>query len=267
MKHILVLVDMTETATKAVSQALSIAAHKKAKMTICHIRTNNSTDTEEVIRRQLEPYLAQAEAKGVTCELCICQGDLFEEAAASVKRLKPDLTVAGTHGSAGIDLSNFGSAIHKLVRSVSVPTLVIGKACTPVDSGFRKVLIPADGQPTFLPGVQKACDLMTDHGEIILFAIMPKEGSLPVDLIRNMDDAKEILDTRSITWHYEEVEAAPYAVGFAAQTLAYMGEANVEMVVISAEVSKQNALFGKLDKEAMLLNEDGIQVLCVNKEG
>lgn len=266
MKHILVLVDMTKTAEQAVSQALSIAAAKKARITICHIRTNKSTDTEDDIHHQLEPYVAQAKAKGVPCELCICQGDLFEEAAASVKRLQPDLTVAGTHGSAGIDLSNFGSAIHKLVRKVSVPTLVIGKACTPVDLGFRKVLITADGQPTFLPGIQKACDLLTDSGEIIMFAIVPKEGGLKPEILQNIEAAKEILDARNISWHYEEVKSAPYAVGYAAQTLEYILEHEVEMVIIPAEVSKPNFLFGKLDKEAMLLNEDGIQVLCVNSQ-
>lgn len=266
MKHILVLVDMTKTAEKAVSQALSIAVINNAHITICHIRTNKSTDSEEQIHRQLEPYLLQAKNKGVRCEVCICQGDLFDEAAASVKRLQPDLTVAGTHGSAGIDLSNFGSAIHKLVRKVSVPTLVIGKACTPVDDGFRKILIPADRQPTFLPGVEKACELLRDHGEIILFAILPKDGDLPIETVRNIDDAKKLLDTKSVTWHYEELDAAQYSVGYSAQTLEYMKDAKVEMVVIPAEVSKQNTLFGKLDKEAMLLNEDGIQILCVNRD-
>ena len=265
MKHILVLVDMTETAANAVSQALSIASHKKAHITICHIRTKYSTETEADIRVQLEPYLAQAKAKGVDCELCICQGDLFEEAAATVERLKPDLTVAGTHGSAGIDMKNFGSAIHKLVRSVSVPTLVIGKECKPVDNGFRKVLIPVDGLTTFLTGVQKACDLIMEHGEIILYAIMPKEGNLHTEIVRNVAEAQKLLDTRSVTWHYEEVPATQYSIGFSGQTLAYMREQHVEMAVIPAEVSKQNVLFGKLDKEAMLLNEDGIQMLCVNR--
>ncbi len=264
MNHILVLVDMTKTATQAVDQALAIAAGREIRLTICHIRKNNSLDTEEKIRIQLEPFLTQAKAKGVACELCICQGDLFEEAAASVKRLQPDLTLAGTHGSAGIDLSNFGSAIHKLVRTVSVPTLVIGRACSPIENGFCKVLIPAGVQTNYLAGVQKACDLMADDGEIILYAIVPKGGSLVPEAMRNMDEARKILDTRKVSWRYEEVEATPYAVGYASQTLAYMRDAKVEMVVIPAEVTKQNILFGKLDKEAMLLNEDGIQVLCVN---
>lgn len=264
MKHILVLVDMTTTAVQAVSQALSLASDREIRITICHIHRTESGTTDEDIRAELEPFSALAKERGVACEICICQGDLFEEAAAAVKRLQPDLTVAGTHGSAGIDLSNFGSAIHKLVRKVSVPTLVIGQTCTPVDKGFRKVLIPAGVHSNYLIGVEKACDLMADHGEIILFAIVSKDGAIAPEAVRNIDAAKDILESRGVSWHYEEVPAAPYSVGYAAQTLDYMRKTKVEMVVIPAEVSRQNILFGKLDKEAMLLNEDGIQVLCVN---
>lgn len=264
MNQILTFVDLTRTASRAVDQAVSIALLHGSHIIICHILPDDSMESEPAVREKMQVYVHQLEGRSVSFELCIGKGDLYEEAHATVKRIHPSLVVAGTHGAEGVDLGNFGSAIHRLVRNVDVPTLVIGDTCKPVEGGFRKVLIPAGSQINFLAGVQKTVELMDSHGEIILYAIVSADQPLSQKAVRNMDAARDFLDTRGISWHYEEEKSAEHAVGYAGQTLEYMKRSGVELVVIPAEVTRQNVLFGKLDKEAMLLNEDGIQVLCVN---
>lgn len=266
MKQILTFVDLTRVASNAVAQAASFAAMHDAHLTICHIKPDASEESQGQIREKMQGYASQVEAKGVSFELCICNGELFDQAKEMVKLIQPDLTVVGTRGAAGVSLSTFGSAIHKLVREVDIHCLVIGDACTPVDGGFEKIVVPVGGQSNFLEGVAHACELRSDRGEIILYAIVPLDGSLTTSALENVEKAKELLDARGVAWQYIEEIAKPHAVGNAQQTLSFMRKSKFQVVVIPSEIAKHNKLFGKLDKDALLLNEFGIQILCVNGE-
>lgn len=263
MKHILVFTDFSDVCFRAFTQALTIAEMKEAKVSLCHIRSEESGDTNEV-EEEMNRYSDKAREAGVPFEGSVCTGDLYEEAAATARRLNPDLVVTGTHGSAGIGLKTLGSAIHKLVRTLPVPSLIMGEKGKVQPDGYEKVLVPAGDQPSYLPGIKKVTELMAEAGKVVLFSIVSNQKPLSPEATRNRDEAKRILDERGIAWSSEEATAAPHATGFAPQTLEFMREQNMELIVIPAEVSKRNRHFGKLDKEAVLLNEDGFHVLCIN---
>ena len=265
MKHIFVFVDFTSTSVLAFDQALAIATMKGAGISLCHIAKELNETSKVEFENKLKPFKLKAEEHEVTLEPVILGGDLFQTAKEVVHRLKPDLIVAGTHGTDGIHLSLFGSAIHKLVREVSAPTLVIGKECKPMKSGFKKVLLPASVHDYYIVEVKRACELLVEGGEVILYAIVHPDLPLEQSVLDNLENAKALLDERNVSWNYIEEKAKPHQTGFAVQTLEYMRENEVEMIAISAEVSKRFKLFGKLDKEEILLNEDGIMVLCANR--
>lgn len=266
MNHILVYTDFSKITSQAFEQALFIAAAKGAKITICHILSETDEKDEKEINKKLDHYLAKAKDRKVKCETCICRGDLYATATGTARRLMPDMVATGTHGSEGVDLKTFGSAIHKLVRGLPVPSLVLGKGAAIRENAYQKVLIPAGGQPSFVAGVKKAAELIGENGEIVFYAIVSKGHTLKNEAESNMKAGQNALDKLGVNWRYEEAVAAPHSVGFAAQTLEFMRSTKMEMVVIPAEVSSQNRHFGKLDKEAVLLNEDGFHVLCVNEE-
>ena len=262
MKHIFVFVDFTNTSVLAFNQALAIATMKEAKISLCHIAKELNKKSRADFENNLEPFKVKAQEHGVTLEPIILGGDLFKTAKEVVLELRPDLIVAGTHGAEGIHLSLFGSAIHKLVREVSAPTLVIGKMCEPMKSGFKKVLLPASVHDYNMADVERTCDLLADQAEVILYAVVHTDRPLDQKILENLEKAKAFLDERQISWNYVEEKAKPHQTGFAGQTLDYMRKNEIEMITISAEVSNKFKLFGKLDKEAILLNEDGIMVLC-----
>ena len=266
MTTILVFLDFSETAVLAFDQALAIAEMKGANLSLCHIAPDLDEHVRQDVESKMKPFVEKAKAKGVRADFIIENGELFETAKAVTAHLKPDLIVAGTHGSRGIHLKLFGSAIHKLVREVAAPTLVLGKSCKPMRSGFKKVLIPADIQTRYIHKVARAADLLAPDGEITLLTI--ENPNLPTeDITRtNTDIAKKILDERKVNWKYVELKAKPHEFGYAMQTLEYMRKENIEMIAMTAEVSERYRHFGKLDKEAILLNEDGFMVLCVNKQ-
>jgi len=265
MKHLFVFVDFSKTSIVAFNQALAIAEYKDSTISICHIVSNLTDEVQGDVHRRLQPFLDIALQKGVNINPVIVEGELFETAKEVVMRLKPDIIVVGTHGREGIHLRLFGSAIHKLVREVSAPSLVLGTTCIPMTKGFQKVLIPAGSHSGYLIQVERVCELLAPDGEITLFVI--DNADLPIDngSMENLNSARKLLDARNVRWKYVEVKAKPHQTGVAAQTLEYILKENIELIAITAEIAERFKHFGKLDKEAFLLNEHGIKVLCVNR--
>lgn len=265
MNSILVFLDFSVTAVLAFDQALAIAVLKGANLRLCHIKKDLDESIRSEVADKMKPFIEKAKSQGVRADFIIEKGELFETAKLVTSRLKPYLIVAGTHGSEGIHLRLFGSAIHKLVREVAASTLVLGKSCKPITTGFQRVLVPADIQSRYLHKVEKAADLLAPDGEITFLSIenpnLPSEDSTRA----NIEIAKKMLDERKIKWKSVDLQAKPHEIGYAMQTLEYMRQEKFEMIAIAAEVSQRFRHFGKLDKEAILLNEDGFMVLCVNQ--
>lgn len=265
MNSILIFFDFSAPAVLAFDQAMAIAVMKGANLRLCHVTKDLDENTQSEVKVKMKPFIEKAKTKGVKADFIIENGELFETAKLVTTRLKPDLIVAGTHGADGIHLKLFGSAIHKLVREVAAPTLVVGKWCKPMTLGFQRVLVPADIQSRYLHKVERAADLLAPDGEITFLTIenpnLPTEDSTRA----NIDIAKKMLDDRKIKWKSVELKAKPHEIGYAMQTLEYMRQEKMEMIAIAAEVSERFRHFGKLDKEAVLLNEDGFMVLCINK--
>lgn len=266
MNHLFVFVDFSQTSVIAFNQAMAIAELKGSEISICHIVDHLSDEIRAGIEEKLLPFIKTAQQKRIKLNPVIVEGELFETAKKVVSRLRPDLIVVGTHGRDGIHLRLFGSAIHKLVREVPAPSLVLGNTCSIMTGGFKKVLIPAGSHPAYLIQVERTCELLAPDGFITLYSIVNADSPADKALTNNLDNAKKLLDERKINWEYIEVEAKPFQMGMAAQTLDYIVAEKIEMIAITAEIPERYKHFGKLDKEAILLNENGIKVFCVNKQ-
>jgi hypothetical protein len=174
------------------------------------------------------------------------------------------MAVVGTHGIAGIRLSFLGSSIHKLVKELPIPTLVINEKSRIIEGGFSKVMMPVAPHKEYLNKVKQTIDVLAPGGLIVIFAIIKPGISLSTLVNQNTDAAKDYLDQRGVRWEYKEVDSDRYSIGYAKQTLAEMQAENMDLISIMAQVSQENSLFGKMDKESMLLNELGIPVLCAS---
>ena len=59
-----------------------------------------------------------------------------------------------------------------------------------------------------------------------------------------------------------EVEATVDAIGYSHEILGYIKKYEMDLIVIMAEVYKENTHFGTIDKENLILNKLGVPVLC-----
>lgn len=262
MKTILVLVDFTETADRSVQQAVSLAAHDGGELVICHVA--GSRDSDDDIEPKLQEYLRKVEETGLHGRTLIGHGNLFKEASSIVKHLQPDLVVVGTHGVRGLKQNIFGADIYRLVSGLPAPTLVVNDHADTVKGGYRKVLMPVSHHANYVEKIKTTSRLLSPDGEIVIFAISKPGLELDEQIKQNINAAKVWLEESQINFEYQEVDSKKYSLGYAKETLAAISDQEVDLISIMTNVSEQGALFGKMDKENLLVNQIGLQVLCTN---
>jgi nucleotide-binding universal stress UspA family protein len=142
-QRILVPVDGSETAIKAMITALQMARDSGGQVHLVHMVEGMtplaadpygaySGEVIEIMRQSgakiLEDALVVAKAAGVPAdtELFDNFGErLAEVVADSATRFKADLIVVGTHGRRGLGRMMLGSGAEQIIRLAPVPVLVI----------------------------------------------------------------------------------------------------------------------------------------------
>ena len=142
-QRILVPVDGSETATKAMVTALQMARDSGGQIHLVHVVEGMtplaadpygaySGEVIEIMRQSgskiLEDALLVAKAAGVPAdtELFDNFGErLAEVVADAATRFKADLIVVGTHGRRGLGRMMLGSGAEQIIRLAPVPVLVI----------------------------------------------------------------------------------------------------------------------------------------------
>ena len=249
MKKILVLVDFTDAAKIAVNQAIALAKRTQADISLCYVSKRDSEDDIESLTEELKGYVQEIENEGLAARVVIKVGELLEEVKMLVSASRPDLVVIGTHGKQGVRQNLFGSAIHKLVKEIQAPSLVVNDFIEGARQGFASIMLPVAPHDDYINKVKHSCNVLSDQGRIVIFAILKPGIGLDKKIQKNIQEAKEFLDKEGVNWDYLEVDADRYSVGFARQTIDEAKNRGMDLLSIMANVSHENQHFGKIDKE------------------
>lgn len=262
MNQILVLADFTDTSKKALEQAITIAGYKGASIVICHIVSSNG-QTEGTATQSIKEYAAIVEKAGIAVQTEIREGNLYDEVATYVKELLPSLVIVGTHGKKGLVQQLLGSKIYKLVTGLQAPVLVVSDFSDKVEDGFKKILIPVAPHDNFMIKVKAATSLMASDGKVVLFTIIKPGVELSDSIIANTKAAKSYFEEKGINWETAKLDMFNFSVGFSKDTMTYARNHRVDMIALMTEVADENRYYGKMDKENLMVNEDGIAILSV----
>ena len=142
-KRILVPVDGSQTATKALVAALQLARAGGARVRLVNVMENLATAdsygayggySEELMlalrdgsERVLSDAMAVAQSAGVEADTLLHDkfGERLGEVIADAARLwNADLVVVGTHGRRGLGRMFLGSGAEQIIRLAPVPVLV-----------------------------------------------------------------------------------------------------------------------------------------------
>ncbi len=139
-KRILVPVDGSETANKALTAALQLARTVDGRVRLVHsldelaylwgyeYRGDTVTLARQQATKVLQDAVAMAQAAGVAVEHQLVEEPgvrLGEVVAREARQWEADLIVVGTHGRRGLGRVLLGSGAEQVIRSAPVPALVV----------------------------------------------------------------------------------------------------------------------------------------------
>ena len=143
-KRILIPVDGSETANKALVTALQLARETGGRVRLVHVVEELAylsgytefggysgeliTAIRETGTKLLNDAMAIAQAAGVEADNLLLDnfgGRLAEVVADAAKQWNADLIVLGTHGRRGVGRALLGSGAEQIIRLAPVPVLVV----------------------------------------------------------------------------------------------------------------------------------------------
>lgn len=261
-KKIIVPTDLTKAAEKAISQAIVIARKSGSSLTLLHIMDKKLSEAEEIknaLKTEAEMITGNA---GVSCDVILREGNIFEAIPYVAGSNEYDLMVIGTHGMKGIRQNLFGSNILKLVSKTPLPVLVLQED-SPVIESIRKIVLPASSHETFKIEVEAIAYLASLFDiEVHLYSIQKVGFPWPDQLVKNTKEAIKTFEERGVRIKRIKEEQKVYSQGYAKQTLLYAHETGADIVCMIAMPSEEYYYFAHSDKEAILMNEYRIPVLC-----
>jgi nucleotide-binding universal stress UspA family protein len=261
-KPVLVPTDFTDVASKAIHQAGIIARKAGTSLSLLHVLNERSPAREDVEIRLKKEAERVRKLTGRECETLLKEGSIFEVIPRVTCDHCFDLIVLGTHGVRGIKQHLMGSDILKLVSRIHTPVLVIQKE-SPLLENFRTLVMPVSSHLDFQKEIDAVTLISTLFGtEVHLYSISKPGYEWPKQLLKNIEVAKAAFESTGVRMKRVKEDQKVLAQGYAKQTLLYAGSSGADMISVISTPSDDYYYFASADKEALLLNELHLPVLC-----
>ena len=143
MKHLLVAVDQSECANRALQFALSLAKAEGLKLSVCSVADPSpvygTIEPVTIVEKTLEEIdrsahhavdaaVARASAAGVEAGAEVLEGDPAREIVLHAGKIGADAIVLGTHGRTGLRRLLMGSVAEGVLRKAEVPVITVRDA-------------------------------------------------------------------------------------------------------------------------------------------
>jgi nucleotide-binding universal stress UspA family protein len=261
-KFVLVPTDLTDVASKAVHQAAIIAKKAGTSISLLHVLNEKSPSREDAEKQLKNEANRVKKLTGKECEILLREGSIFEVIPQVTCDHCFDLIVIGTHGMHGIIQHFMGSNILKLVSRIHTPVLVVQKD-SPLIENFRIIVMPVSSHLDFHKQIDSVLIFTALFGtEVHLYSINKPGYEWPEQLLKNIEDAKTSFESNGVRMKRVKEEQEVFAQGYAKQTLLYAGSAGADLISVMSTPSDDYYYFAAADKEALLLNELHLPVLC-----
>ena len=194
MKKIVVGTDFSEPSEIAVEQAMHIARHTGASLTLVHAgQPKADADVPDSLvgveefdtlveesaaenRTELDALRERLSGSGVDVSQAVVEGFPDTVLCEVADDVNADLLVTGTHGRSGLKRILLGSVAERVVRLSRRPVLVARNNAGA--GGFKRILVPIDFSPTSERAVEVAMSLAAPDATVELFHCwqLPPQG-------------------------------------------------------------------------------------------
>jgi nucleotide-binding universal stress UspA family protein len=226
---ILIPVDDSTCSVQAGDFGLGLAKQFHAKVLLTHVveelpKVYQDSDWAKGLKEEGEALLATWAKRGEVETLAVTGKDIAGSLITTAKEQGCDLIVMGTHGRKGLAHAFLGSVAERVIRSATLPVLLVRESKKAVSTNWQRILVAVDGSEASRRALHYADRLaQTAKAELHLLHVIP---DLPPPLVD------------------------PIGVGGVAASLTYDDtlkqlehEARVVMEVSRAEIDTQNTVF------------------------
>jgi nucleotide-binding universal stress UspA family protein len=138
LQHMLVPLDFSEPASRALEYAIRLARQLQARLTLLHViylpplagadLTTQMAEIEAAARHAMDERLRRVQEAGIAVQSIIVHGIPWQEIVDKAKDTQADLIVMSTHGRTGLQHMLLGSVAEKVVRFSPCSVLVTRQA-------------------------------------------------------------------------------------------------------------------------------------------
>ncbi len=187
-KKILVPLDGSELAEKALSYAKTIAKLKNSTVVLFAVSLTIFVDRRDrLFSSYVEAKAKELNEEGIKATTATSYGDVAREILKYANGNKIDLIVMATHGYSRAKQWMFGSTAQKVLYGTEIPVLLIKPKSPEASAELNRILLPVDGSPfsestfPYVVGLTKNTDKETLLLHICEPPIVPSYGSRPIN--------------------------------------------------------------------------------------
>lgn len=185
IRRILLPTDLSETADRALKQAVEIAAQHRVKIDIFHVVTLEKLDSTN-LKQALDAYMAKVEeevfedlatrsdairTRGLEVETIVVRRPYPVDAILErIAETGADMVVMGTHGRSGLRKLFLGSVAASVVLEAPCPVMTVAMDAEVAEGkkGFDPILVPIDFTDYSTKAIEAARGLLAPSGKLIL---------------------------------------------------------------------------------------------------
>jgi nucleotide-binding universal stress UspA family protein len=262
MKRILVPVDGSDIATKALDFGIERAKLHGAQLTIAfsmnivQIAASSEEPADvtdprpllDALEKEANAIFASAEERakraGVVAERAELEGSPASAILTEAQSICPDLIVMGTHGRRGFERFAVGSTAEDVIRASSVPVFVVPKRADKRRTGpLTRALVAVDGSPAAELALRFACDLARAEGtRVTLCGVIDEVDSRWDDLDRS--EFLEVEKKKHAKRLLDESKALAQSLGADVATSLRQGKAADEILAAAAGAEADCIMMG-----------------------
>ena len=262
---ILIPIDFTEASDKAIQFGIHIASKMHAGISLLHVFEGDGMSMEECEEKLAElSHNINVRDDAFSDYICL-EGKVIETISEVASKSPFRMMVLGAHGRRGLRQKFFGADILKLLKRIPIPALVVQENTLVPEKGFSTTVFPVGSHEAFERKIEAMfiiaglCD-----PEVHLYSISKPGFDQTENLKQNILLSEERFAEKGIKYIRVDEDQNVFSVGFAKQTLAYAKEIDANLISIMVNPTQEYAYFADSDKESIIMNEQGIPVLCTS---
>jgi nucleotide-binding universal stress UspA family protein len=145
-KKLLVALDGSSCSSHALELALALARRDDSMIAFCcAVDDDAPAELDDRAQHYVDDALAKAKGAGIVCQGATLYGRPAEAIVEYAQAVDVDTIVMGTHGRSGLKRLFMGSVASAVLRSSSVPVIVVREEARLLSAAPASILVPIDG--------------------------------------------------------------------------------------------------------------------------